>query len=89
MNDNSSFFWFVVAYFFAVSNIFKMELISQIGHLQHWGLTPAANLLAHYPFANHPNRPLRILVSGCADIRHILKTICDLNEHPPTQKPTI
>ena len=66
-----------------------MELVNQIGHIQHWGLTPACHLLAVYPFASHPPRPLRILISGTADIRHILKTLCDLNENPPAQKPSI
>ena len=60
-------------------NIFKMELVNMIGHMQHWGLTPAANLLHHYPFPSHPERPLRILISGTSDIRHILKTLCDIN----------
>lgn len=66
-----------------------MEILNQIGHLQHWGLTPAGHLLKHYPFASHPGRPLRLLVSGTADIRHILKTLCDLNESSPDQKPSI
>jgi|688.fasta_scaffold614932_1 hypothetical protein len=26
-----------------------MEIINQIGHLQHWGLSPATNFLSHYP----------------------------------------
>ena len=83
-SENQLIYFFLLAccwqyFYFAVSNIFKMELITQIGHLQHWGLTPAVNILKHYPFTNHPNRPLRMLVSGCADIRHILKTLCDLN----------
>lgn len=60
-----------------------MEILNQIGHLQHWGLTPAAHLLKHYSFEKHPQRPLRLLLSGSADIRHLLKTLCDLNEQPP------
>lgn len=60
-----------------------------IGHMQHWGLTPAAHLLAAYPFSSHPARPLRLLISGTSDIRHLLKTLCDLNEYPPNEKPSI
>lgn len=41
-------------------------------------MSPAANVLQHY---NKPPSadPIRILMSGCSDIRHILKTICDIN----------
>ena len=60
-----------------------------IGHLQHWGLTPAAHLLRYYPFESHPARPVRLLISGTSDIRHIMKTLCDLGENAPEPKPTI
>lgn len=58
-----------------------MELINQIGHLQHWGLSPAQNLLKHVkaqPREEGGERPLRVLMSGVSDVRHILKTLCDI-----------
>lgn len=53
-----------------------MEIINQIGHIQHWGLSPAVNFLAYQP----PRKePLRVLISGASDIRHILKSLTDLD----------
>jgi hypothetical protein len=55
-----------------------MEIVNQIGHVQYWGMSPAANVLQHHKNAS-PETPVRILMSGCSDIRHILKTICDIS----------
>jgi dynein assembly factor 3, axonemal len=54
-----------------------MEIVNQIGHVQFWGMSPACNVLQHYPSAQ---RPVRILMSGCSDPRHILKTLCDIGQ---------
>lgn len=55
-----------------------MEIVNQIGHVQYWGMSPAANVLQHLQSAT-PERPVRILMSGCSDVRHILKTLCDID----------
>lgn len=52
-----------------------MEIVNQIGHVQYWGLSPAANLLQHYKGEG----PVRLLLTGCSDIRHILKTLADIS----------
>lgn len=51
-----------------------MEIVNQIGHVQYWGLSPAANVLQHY----EGEGAVRVLLSGCSDVRHILKTLCDI-----------
>lgn len=53
-----------------------MEIVNQIGHVQFWGMSPACNLLELYPPT--AEKPVRILMSGCSDPRHILKTLCDV-----------
>jgi hypothetical protein len=55
-----------------------MEIVNQIGHVQFWGMSPACNVLQHYP--PKTERPVRILMSGCSDPRHILKTLCDIGQ---------
>ena len=61
-----------------------MDIVNQIGHLQFWGLCPAQNLLKHY---SARQQSLKILISGCSDIRHVMKTVSDclLGENPPTE----
>jgi hypothetical protein len=48
-------------------------------------MSPAANVLAHFKNPS-AEAPVRILMSGCSDIRHILKTICDINGEEQVQK---
>jgi hypothetical protein len=50
-----------------------MEIINQIGHVQYWGLSPAINFLQGCNLST-----VRVLLTGCSDIRHILKTLCDV-----------
>lgn len=56
-----------------------MEIVNQMGHIQHWGISPAADLSA-FETAHPAPSPYRVLLSGCSDIRHILKTLCDLGQ---------
>lgn len=55
-----------------------MEIVNQIGHIQYWGLSPACNLLQHHK--DSEEKPVKVLMSGCSDIRHLLKTICDISK---------
>lgn len=55
-----------------------MEIVNQIGHIQYWGLSPAANLLQHHK--GDEEKGVKVLMSGCSDIRHLLKTICDIQK---------
>lgn len=50
-----------------------MEVINQIGHVQFWGMSPAMSFLAD---CTEPS--VKVLLTGCSDVRHILKTICDV-----------
>ena len=62
-----------------------MEVLNQIGHIQYWGISPAINFLADVDVEDIESEGniLRVLMTGCSDIRHILKTIsevCTLNK---------
>ncbi len=50
-----------------------MEIINQLGHLQYWGISPAINFLGGTDVS-----AVKVLLTGCSDIRHILKTLCDV-----------
>ena len=52
-----------------------MEVLNQIGHLQYWGISPAINFLRD---TDPTPEPVRVLMTGCSDIRHILKTVSDV-----------
>jgi hypothetical protein len=58
-----------------------MEIVNQMGHIQHWGISPAADLSA-FETAHPAPSPYRVLLSGCSDIRHILKTLSRLGDRP-------
>jgi hypothetical protein len=49
-----------------------------MGHLQHWGLSPATNFLKHFP-EKEPSEPVKVLLTGTSDIRHLLKTLADID----------
>ena len=55
-----------------------MEIVNQIGHIQFWGISPAINVLQNFPL-KQSEEPIRVLLSGTSDIRHILKTLADIS----------
>lgn len=49
-----------------------------IGFVPFWGFTPALNLLNGTGFSlENDDQEINILISECADIRHILKTLAE------------
>lgn len=49
-----------------------------IGFVPFWGFTPALNLLKGTDVSiEDDDREINVLISECADIRHILKTLSE------------
>ena len=48
-----------------------------LGFISLWGFTPAIDFLKGTTHSINDNEDLNVLVSECADIRHVLRTISD------------
>ncbi len=51
-----------------------MEFLEAAGFTHYWGYTPAVDFLRAYDQAGSQPE-INVLLSGCSDIRHILKTL--------------
>lgn len=67
-----------------------------VGFVAFWGNSPALDLVADAEFPVVPpllqetaaaDEPMNVLISGAADIRHVLKTVARLRRHEGFERP--
>jgi len=63
-----------------------MEFLEAAGFIHFWGYTPAIDFLSYNKEQFNTLPELNVLLSGCSDIRHILKTFSTRLNNPNKQK---
>jgi hypothetical protein len=46
-----------------------------LGFISYWGFTPSINFFKGTPYSLEDDQELNILISECADVRHLLHTL--------------
>lgn len=63
-----------------------MEFLEAAGFTHYWGYTPAIDFLSHDRERLNSLPEVNVFLSGCCDIRHILKSLAARLDSPASQR---